>query len=279
MKQHFYRAAVACTFALTSASAAFAQIDAALATRILGRSGTLAQIDAVTPQFRGNFEQGLREQRDEPLTRDETAKLASMADRAFAPATLRASIIATAAERFKVEHVVALEAWYDSALGKRFMALEEAAAKGDAAAAMQAGAAIMAKLPAERAERLKSLVDATRAAEFVADLSIDMAVAAAYATSIATSRSETPAIKDLRESAMKDRSQVVQAMNTVLLNAYAKTYEKVDDDDLKAYVEFMRSAAGRQFTETIIVAFNRAIMSSATALGKAIVDSRKPAKK
>jgi Uncharacterized protein conserved in bacteria (DUF2059) len=279
MKQHFCRLLVAYLFALTSTGATFAQIDAALATRILGRSGTLAQIDAVTPQFRGNFEQGLREQRDEPLTRDETAKLAAMADREFAPATLRASIVATAAERLTAERVIALEAWYDSALGKRFMALEEAAAKADAAAAMQAGAAILAKLPAQRAEQLKALVEATRAAEFVADLSIDMAVAAAYATSIATSRNETPTIKNLRESAMKERTQVVQAMNNILLNAYTKTYEKVDDEDLKAYVEFMRSAAGKQFTETIIVAFNRAIMASATALGKAIVDSRKPVKK
>jgi hypothetical protein len=279
MKRHFYRAAVACILALTSASTAFAQIDAALATRILGRSGTLAQIDAVTPQFRGNFEQGLREQRDVPLTRDETAKLASMADLAFAPAALRTSIIVTAAERLTTEHVAALETWYDSALGKRFMSLEEAAAKADAAAAMQEGAAIVAKLSAERAEQLKALVDATRAAEFVADLSIDMAVGAAYATSIATSRNETPALKDLRESATKDRSQVVHAMNGILLNAYAKTYEKVDDEDLRTYVEFMRSAAGKQFTETIIIAFNRAIVGSTTALGKAIVDSRKPAKK
>jgi Uncharacterized protein conserved in bacteria (DUF2059) len=279
MKQRFCRATIACLFALTSAGTTFAQIDAALAARILGRSGTLAQIDAVTPQFRGNFEQGLREQRDEPLTRDETAKLTAMADRVFAPAALRASIVATAAERLTAEHVAALETWYDSALGKRFMVLEEAASKADGAAAMQAGAAIVAKLPAQRAAQLKALVEATRAAEFVADLSIDMAVAAAYTTSIATSRNETPAIKDLRESAMKDRSQVVQAMNNILLNAYAKTYEKVDDEGLKTYAEFMRSAAGKQFTETIIVAFNRAIMGSATALGKAIVDSRKPAKK
>jgi hypothetical protein len=261
------------------ASLAQAQIETAVAERVLGKSGTLVQIDAVTPQFRANFEQGLREQRDAPLTRDEITKLASMADRAFAPAKLRTSIVATASQRLGAEQAKALEAWYDGASGKRLLALEEAAAKADPVAAMQAGAAIVAKLPVERTTLLKDLVAATRAADFVADLSIDMAVAAAYATSIATARGETPPIKDLRESAMKERSQVVQSMSDILLSAYAKTYENASEEDLKAYVELMRGTAGKQFTETIIVAFNRAVVASTTELGKALVEAKKPAKK
>ncbi len=277
MTSVFCRAVSLCFFAL--AGVAFAQVDAAVAEGVLGKSGTLAQVDAVTPQFRGNFEQGLREQRDVPLTRDETTKLTAVGDRTFAATTLRTSIVATVASRLTPEQARALEAWYDSESGKRMLALEAQAAKADPAKALQEGAAIAAKLTASQSSRLSALIEATRAAEFIADLSIDMAVAATYATSVATSPRPTPSFTEIAESASKERAQVAQSMKTLLLNAYAKTYENASDDELKAYAEFMNTSAGKQFTETIIVAFNRAIAASANELGRSLVDSKKPSKR
>jgi hypothetical protein len=264
--------ALAC--ALGFASLAHAQVDAALSERVLSKSGTLAQLDALPPQFKANFEQGLTEQRETPFTRVEIKRLTDLADVSFAASKLRTGIIATVAQRLSAEQVAALDKWYESDLGKRMLALEAEAAKADQRQAMEAGAALLTKSPEARSALLRELVEATRAAEFVADLSINMAVAAAHNASVAAaraaSRSATTTLKELRDSAMRDRAQAVTSMNDVLMIAYAKTYERANDDDLKAYIAHMKSSAGKELADAVIAAFDRAISSSANELSASL---------
>jgi hypothetical protein len=260
--------------ALACASVACAQVEPAVAERVLSKSGTLAQLEALPPQFKTNFEQGLTEQRDTPFTRAEIKRLSDLADAAFAASKLRTSIIVTVAQRLSAEQIPPLDKWYDGELGKRMLAMEAEAAKADQRQAMEAGAVLLSKSTEPRIALLKELVAATHAAEFVADLSINMAVAAAHNASVAAakpaSRSATTTLKELRDGAMRDRAQVVTSMNEVLLIAYAKTYEKASDEDLKAYVAHMKSAAGKQLAEAVIAAFDRAISSSANELSASL---------
>ncbi|MGL4230368.1 MAG: hypothetical protein ACRCWJ_03295 [Casimicrobium sp.] len=260
-------------------STAFAKVDSAVAERLLAKSGTLAQIDALPVQFKANFEEGLREQKEAPLTREEINRMTAVADRMFAVAKLRAAIASGVGERLTNEQANALDAWYDGATGKRMLALEEAAAKSDQAVAMREGAARMRALAPERAARLRELLEATRASDFVAEFSIDMSVGATYAALIATSRNAPPPLETLRESAAKEKPQIVKSVNDSLLVAYAMTYEKASDADLKAYAEFMQSAAGKAFSSAVIAAFSKTIVSSANELGKALTESAKPQKK
>jgi hypothetical protein len=262
---------------------ALAQIDRNAAERVLQLSGTLAQISALTPQFKTNFEQGLNEQRDAPLIPAEKKRLTDVGDEAFAPSKLRTNILNTISQRLTAEHVAALEKWYESDLGKRMLAMESEAAKTEQRSAMEAGAALLAKLPEARTNVLKELVEATRSADFVADLSINMAAAAAYNTSVATavaaSRSVSTSLNEIRELAMRDRAQIAKSIGEVLLIAYAKTYETASDDDLKAYVAHMKSPANKLFADAVIVAFDRAIIASANDLGAQLSAPPKPTRR
>ncbi len=260
-------------------SVVFAKVENSLVERLLAKSGTLAQIDALPAQFKSNFEEGLREQKEAPLTREEINRMSAVSDRVFAVAKLRTAITSGVGERLTTEHANALDAWYDSALSKRMLALEEAAAKTDQAAAMREGVAALGKLAPERVARLRELLEATRASDFVAEFSIDMSVGATYAALIATSRNAPPPIETLREGAAKETPQIVKSVNDSLLIAYAKTYENASDADLKAYAEFMKSGAGRAFSRAVIAAFSRAMTSSATELGKALTETSKPQRK
>jgi hypothetical protein len=256
-----------------------AKVDVLVAERLLAKSGTLAQIDALPVQFKSNFEEGLREQKDVPLTREEINRMSAVVDRTFAVAKLRAAIASGVAETITDEHATALDAWYDSPTGKRMLALEEAAAKSDQAATIQEGTASLAILAPERLARVRELLDATRASDFVAELSIDMSVGATYAALKATARNAPPPIEALRESAAKDKAQIVKLVSESLLAVYVKTYAKASDADLIAYTEFMKSAAGKAFSSAVIGAFSKALVSSANDLSKALVETTKPAKK
>jgi hypothetical protein len=256
-----------------------AKVDTAVAERLLAKSGTLAQIDALPVQFKSNFEEGLREQKEVPLTREEINRMSAVVDRAFAVAKLRASIASGVAETITSEHETALDAWYDGATGRRMLALEEAAAKSDQAATIREGAASLRTLAAERVARVRELLDATQASDFVAELSIDMSVGATYAALVATSRNAPPTIALLRASAAKEKPQIVKSVSDALLVVYAKTYANASDADLNAYAEFMKSAAGKAFSNAVIAAFSKALLSSANDLSKALLDATKPPKK
>jgi hypothetical protein len=161
--------------------------------------------------------------------------------------------------------------------------MEAEAARADQRTAMQSGAALLSKLPEARTDTLKELVEATRSADFVAELSINMAAAAAHntsvATAIATSKKVSSTFNEVRESAMRDRAQVVKSISEVLLVAYAKTYEKASDDDLKAYVAHMKSPAGKSFADAIVAAFDRAVIASANDLSAQLAAPPKPTRR
>lgn len=258
---------------------ALASVDQATAERVLAKSGTLSQIDALPAQFKANFEEGLREQRELPLTREEFNRRAGAVDRVFAVSKLRASIVGDVAKALTGGQVTALELWYESPVGKRMLELEAAAAKSDQVAALREGGAALRMLPAERVALLRSLLEATQASDFVAELSIDMSVGATHAALMATSRTPPPPINALREGAAKERAQIVKSLAESLLAAYAQTYESASDAELKTYAAFMASASGKAFSGAVISAFSAALISGATELGKVLVEPNKTPKK
>jgi hypothetical protein len=260
------------------ASSASAQIEAASAERLLRKSGTLAQIDAIAPQFRAGFEDSLRKQPGSPLKQSEIARMSAVADRAFAASKMQSAVVATVAERMSAANLDALDRWYESELGKRMTAFEVEAAKADQAQAIEAARQLVATLPAPRIELVRELVAATRAADFIVDLTVNMTVAIAYGASLASSEVEVTPLNELRKLVLKDREQIAGAMNELLLAVYAKTYEKASDADLKSYAAFMKTAAGAQFTEAVIVAFERSLMTGAADFGRGLVEQRKSAK-
>lgn len=260
-------------------SIVFAQVDRATAEKLLQQSGTLAQIDALPAQFRANFEQALREQRDYPITGDEVRKFAAMGDASFASAKLRDSIIKTVAERLSVANAKSVAEWYESENAKKMLALEAAARTANHADAVKKGIDLNASQAKERTQQLKAMIEASRAAEFVANLSINMAVSAAVSAASATSSAAPPTFTQLREAALRDRDSLVKSITDVMHAVYASTYEKATDRELAAYLSYLQSPAGAQFASAIVEAFDRAMAAASAELSSALVQLRQPPKR
>lgn len=267
---------VASLVGLLLCSIVFAQVDRAVAEKLLQQSGTLAQIEALTPQFRANFEQALREQRDHPITGDEVRKFATMGDASFAPTKLRETIINTVAERLSTTNAKVVAEWYESENAKKMLALEAAASVANHAESVKKGMALNGSQPKERTAQLKSMIEASRAALFVANLSINMAVSAAVSAASATSTATPPTYAQLREAALRDRESLVQSITDVMHAVYATTYEKASDRELGDYLSYLQSPAGSQFANTIVDAFDRAIAQSTQELSVSLVQLKTP---
>jgi hypothetical protein len=265
------------------ASSANAQVDRSAAERLLQQSGTLAQIAALPPQFKTNFEQGLSEQNQTPLIPAEKKRLTGIGDEAFAVAKLQNIVVGTVSQRLNAEHVIALEKWYTSELGQRFLAMEADAAKADPRAATEAGMALLKKTNEARSTLLKDLLEASRATDFVTEFSINVAAAAAHNTSVAAavaaSRAVSTSFNEIRAIVSRDRVQIAKSIAEVMIIAYANTYEQASNDDLKAYVSHLNSSAGKAWAEAVIVAFDRAIVASANELATELSAPPKPARR
>lgn len=258
MKRHSHRV-VACALTLVVAiGGALARVEPAVAERLLEKSGTLAQIGGVPVQFKAQFEELLREQKTGTATRDDVIRWLAAIERQMEAADLRRSIVSGVAERLSADDVGAIDAWYDSPVGTKMLRLEADAAKGDSVAALRDGAAMLRMLPGARVNALSELLSATRASDFVTELSIDMSVGAAHAVASATSPTPPP-VSALRESANRERAQIEKSVSDSLLAAYAKTYEKASDAELAAYRDFMLSRAGKSLSSAVIAAFSRAL--------------------
>jgi hypothetical protein len=258
---------------------AVAEIDRAAAEKLLQQSGTLPQIDALPAQFRANFEQALREQRDVPVTIDEVRKFADVGDGAFASAKLRSTVIESVAKRLTSAEASAIRDWYNSAAGLKILALEAAASSADHASALQRGRALLEKMPKEQSAQLRALIEASRAAEFVAGLSINMAVSAALAAASATAPKDIPSYTQLRDSAMRDREKLTQSIAEVMIVVYANTYDRASDAELKQYLAFLQSSAGKTFSDALVTSFDRAIAASAAELATTLAEARRPARR
>ena len=263
------------TFSLISCAAS-AQIERDLAERLLQQSGNLAQLDALPTQFRSNFEQALREQRDLPITSDEVRKFAAMGDNAFTASKLRASVIEIVSKRLTPTDAVTLRDWYNSATGLKILALEAAATTADHGAAVRRGTALMERMTKDQVAQLRALMDASRAAEFVANLSINLAVAAAHGAASATSPKDVPAFATLREGAMREREKLMQSISNVMIAVYANTYDRASDAEIAQYLALLQSGAGKTFSDSLITALDRTIANSVTELSAALVELKRP---
>jgi hypothetical protein len=103
-----------------------AQVDEALAERLMRGSGLWQQLGSTAAGARAGIEAAVAGRRSD-LEPDELERLLAATDAAFAPQALRASVVRALAARLQAAHAEALNTWFDSAAGRRVTALELAA--------------------------------------------------------------------------------------------------------------------------------------------------------
>jgi hypothetical protein len=253
---------------------AYAQIKTEEAENVLQKSGVLRQIDAMVPAFRTEFVKALQAHGGGSIKAEDIEQYAALASQSFDAEKLKRSIIASTAQSITPQNVAPLIRWYSGAAGKRIEAIEFEVSKRDSSETLKQGAALLPTVPSKRLAVYKEIVELTRAVEFLTDLALNTGIAVGYGAAQASSDLVVP-FDAFRAEAKKQRSALLVAMNDVALAAFAATYQQATERDLDAYLNFLRTAAGKEFSAATLTAFERAFIQSAAALGKALVESRK----
>ena len=255
---------------LMMSGTAWAQTDAATAETLLRKSGLWAQLAGIAQQVRAGMAGGAAEQ-GATLTDAEAARLDRAVDTAYAAPRLRVSVLRTLVREMPAMHVVSVLAWHDSAAGRVFTRMEEAASAADQDSdTMAQGAHRLAAMSEARRLLLERLMVESRAGEALAGMTINTALGVQQGLRSMRPDAPGPSADELRAVLQAQRPQLERAFGTMAVAAFAQVYAEASDEQLQAYLRFQETEAGRQFNRVMETAMDRMFLEAATELGRAL---------
>ncbi len=254
---------------------AVAQVDEVASERLMRSSGLWDQLGGTAAGARAGIEAAARN-RLTALSEEEVQRLLQATDAAFAADTLRPAVRRALAARVPPIHLEALDAWLGSDLGRRVTSLEVAASKPDRDSdrAIRAGVARLAAASEARKRLIENLVESTRAAEAITNMTINVAVAVQRGMASVKPDGPAPPVATLREAFEAQRAQMQQAYRGMSQALFADMYQALSDAELASYLEFLRGAAGRQFLDATIQAMEQALVDAGERLGTRLPGTR-----
>jgi uncharacterized protein DUF2059/uncharacterized protein DUF4124 len=206
------------------------------------------------------------------------ARVARIIAQHFAPERLYVAIHDEFDQQVDRERLDAMAAWFRSPLGRRITALEIAASKPEAAAAIAAFTAGVKTSPPtpERLELVERLdwVTGTSGVATDAALSIMGSVARAAATTAPAERRMRAGVVERRVDDM--RGQMAALFGASVVPHMLYVYGPLTDAELKEYVDFLASPAGRVYNRVSHVALLRAVRGAADRTALEIVRAVPP---
>ena len=269
---------------LALAPAVRADTSAAVAEQLMRKSGLWAQLAEVAPQVRAALVGGLEQSPTRPSDADVRA-MQNAFDEAYAAQRLRAVTLATIARDTDARHASALNQWFDSAVGKTIAKLEAQATADtrDPQVQAQEGVALFRQQTPERQQMLQDLVKVTGAAELLANIGINTALAVVQgAAAVAMSSTSPPPSAEalaaqaqaVRRTLEAERPRMLELYRGLSLAGYARMYDPLPTVEMQAYLAFLKSDAGSHFNEVTSRAFDAAMVAASTELGRSIAARR-----
>lgn len=252
-----------------------AATDAATAESLMKRSGLWEQLAGIGPQARAGMLASVTQSGAQPSA-EEMERLGRAAEAAFDAGRLRELARGAIERGLDAQHLPALQRWYASAPGQAMTRLEEASA-GDTReppALMQAGTALLQRMPEDRRLLLAEMVEVTQAAEAMVRLVIGTSLAAYRGAASVTPGRPAMSLAELRAVLESQRPQMLQAYGALALAGSAITYESASTGELAAYVDFLKSDAGRHFSAVGNGAVDAAMVEASAEFGRRLPGSR-----
>jgi hypothetical protein len=262
------------------APAAQAEGADAAAEALMKKSGLWQQLDSLAPQVRAGMFAAIGNAGARPSAAEE-ARLGQAVDESYATPRLRSVAGGVMARGLQQRHVAVLNRWYDSALGQRITKIEEAAAADTTPpeATLQQGQALLEAMPSPRRALLAGIVEATKSAELMVNITINTVLATQRGlASVLPPGQQGPSHQELRATLDAGRAQMQDNFNAYLVAAMARTYTAVPTPELTEYLAFLRGDAGRHFSDITGQALDAAITEASAELGRRLPATRDAAR-
>lgn len=261
-----------CALLIMSAPAA-AGTSAAATEALMRRSGLWDQLADIKPQVRAGVLNGISQSGGRP-SEAEVERISSAVDAAYGANRLRAQILLRMSRQLDAARLPELRRWYDAPLGQRIVGLEKAlSSNADTRSIIEQGTALLRDMPPARARAVDETVAVTRAAEFGADIAIGSELAIRRAA-VSSSPSAAFSWAELKSVLEGQRQQLTMVFAAMLRANFAVAYKSLATEDIRAYIDFLKSGAGRHHTEVVLDAMQAAMLDAADDLGRRLAGTK-----
>lgn len=193
---------------------------------------------------------------------------------AYAPTRLAADIAAELPAGLKQDAAQEALKWFESDLGRKITALEDASSKAAAdPATLEQAQELYQRLSPRRIERYQRLIKASDVAESSAQLVIDTAIGTTYGVASTTGSTTPPNLDEIRTEISRKREDMVEQLRGQFSVLFASAYQSLPESELDEYLAFVESPSGQAFHKAMAAAIDRALIKAAREAGKQIGDA------
>lgn len=236
---------------------------------LMHKSGLWRQIEQIEPLLQASLVQELGNR-----SKEEEAELwplrMAMA-KAYAADNLRAEVKSQLSQSLGQRDVDNVLAWLSTDLGQRLTALEEKSGEVSEYSQRQENAErVLQSLQPQRIQLIRRFTKAIRIGEASASMAINTTVGITHGASLVSPHMKASEVKELKRMLGEHKAKLTQMYEEQSVMQFATIYRSVSDDDLKKYIAFAESAAGRRYHAATIKAMDIALTKAATEMGREI---------
>lgn len=236
-------------------------------------------IDDIVAQYPAMMSQGIRDGLKRsgqvpPMISDTVGHLVSSS---FNAASIKQQIEKDLEKGLTDKQLEAVASWYNTPVAKKISAAEIAASSPEAWQDIQAQAPKLNKKykGTKRAQMFDRFDRASRATESAVDTTV--AVQLGLATTMAAFSPDSVNYDQLRKRIESQRGALRGVVGQQVYDSYLYTYEKISDQELALYVDFLESKAGLAFSRVVTSSIQKAITDPIESVGSQVARFLMPA--
>jgi hypothetical protein len=170
------------------------------------------------------------------------------------------------------QHAELVLQWLRSPVGRRIAKLDLAAARPEGAAALQSYARNLGSNPppAPRVSLIRQLDAATGMTDFTVDAALTSALATTLGANAALPPAKQGAESDIRAAVEAQRDALRPEIEMMITATMLYSYQSLGDADLRSYIDFSNSEAGRWYHESVRRALLETLEGASTRVGRAV---------
>lgn len=246
-----------------------------LANQVIKSSGLSEMIRQFPVLLKEGIQQGAEQSGDKGAASSQKMimQISQIIDQAFVVSESIEGVRAELSAGLTEQELLNVLEWLSSPLGKKVSQMEVDIMSSDAYKDMQSQLlSLQEKYRGSERERLFQRFDkATNATEASLETAIAVQLTLASAMSASSNNPQMPSYEELKQSIESNRFMMRGVIGQQVFANYLYTYQKLTDDELEAYVNFVSSPAGNHYSLVVNEAVKNALLKPSELIGSKIM--------
>jgi hypothetical protein len=266
--------AVVALLALACAGAATAQkVDDKRVHELFVKSGLEQLMQEIPAIFQSGMDPAFEQDQNlRKLPRSALQGIREAAAEAYSPQKTTGVMMKSIGGKMSAADIASVLKWLDSPIGRKCTNLEKDSATAEGVSQMSQFAQKIQKTPPppERLKLIAELDRVTNATATAVEMFMNTNLAVATAVTLSLPQDTRRPIAQIKKELEDNRAAIEKALQAQTQVGMLYTYRTLTDKEIRRYIDFSDSPAGKKFNSVSIEAFQHAMIQCGIDFGKAV---------